>query len=59
MSQKQKQKTVLEIIEEVKSSMCFGYCKHPEECIKKASGDEGVADEMMLAICDKCPLQKL
>ena len=48
--------TVQDIIEHVKTEICFNYCKMPDEALKKANGDEGVADKYMEEICDKCPL---
>ena len=50
------QLTVQDIIEHVKTEICFNYCKMPDVALKKANGDEGVADKYMEEICDKCPL---
>lgn len=48
--------TVQDIIEHVKTEICFNYCKMPDEAMAKANGDENVADKALEEICDKCPL---
>ena len=49
-AEKKEDKTIPQIIEEVKCAICDNYCKYPFE----------IADEELLrVICDKCPLNKL
>lgn len=48
---KEHQKTITEIFEEVKSSICDSYCKYPNEITDH--------DEMLETKCSKCPLNRL
>ena len=49
----QKEKTVREIIEEVRAKMCDGYCKFPSAY----TPDEW--EEVAEMVCDGCPLDRL
>lgn len=49
-------KTVAQIIEEVKEEMCDHYCKHIE---KIQGGGEEAFEKLVEEFCDKCPLNRL
>ena len=48
--EKDKQQTIPQILEEVKTAICDNYCKYPNE-IKD--------DEELYDFCEKCPLGRL
>lgn len=49
---KEKAKTVYEIIEEVKASICDEYCRYPYQFGEDEEDD-------LYAICETCPLERL
>lgn len=52
-------KTVTQIMEQVKNDICDNYCKYPEWS-KKFFKDTDKADEFLLnEICLDCPLKRL
>lgn len=53
-----KEKTVLEIIEEVRSEICDKYCKYSDINYTREYSD-GEYDKMMEEVCDNCPLSRL
>lgn len=55
---KDKEKTVSEIIEEVKTEICDNYCKYPAIYDTREDSSENY-DEMMEKICANCPLDRL
>ena len=46
-----KEKTVAEIIEEVKEQMCDDYCRYPRE--------QSEAEMAINDICENCPMNRL
>lgn len=46
----EQEKTVSQVIEEVKEQMCDDYCRYPKELLNK---------EDLLDMCTVCPLNKL
>lgn len=46
-----KEKTVSEIIEEVRSEICDNYCKYMDSVVSD--------EEVILKHCDDCPLNRL
>ncbi len=53
-----KEKTVSEIIEEVKTEICDKYCKYSDINYTREYSDEEY-DKMMEKICANCPLDRL
>ena len=51
---KEKQKTVSEIIDDVKSEICDRYCKHFDR-----GADELEYEVMLHEYCEECPLNRL
>lgn len=52
-------KSVTEIIEDVKEDICDKYCKYPLEYLAEIK-DPDLAHELMLETkCKNCPLQRL
>lgn len=49
---KEKAKTVYEILEEVKASICDEYCRYPYQFSEDEQDD-------LYAICETCPLERL
>lgn len=49
---KEKAKTVYEILEEVKASICDEYCRYPYQFGEDEEDD-------LYAICETCPLERL
>ena len=47
----QENKTVTEIIEEVKEQMCDDYCRYPRE--------QSMAEMAINDICENCPMNRL
>ena len=54
----QKQKTVSDIIEEVRSDICDNYCKYSDINYTREYSDAEY-DKMMREQCDSCPLNRL
>lgn len=52
MEDKEKQKTIYDLLDEVAATMCDKYCKYPESY-------EGTYDEMVEEICANCPMCKV
>lgn len=53
------EKTVSEIIDEVKQQMCDGYCCKPAEVSAQYDGNPRAAEEALETICLCCPLSRL
>ena len=51
----EKQKSIVEILNEVVDDICNNYCKWPEKWDEEKEGKELSDSE----ICDNCPLNKL
>ena len=51
----EKQKSIVEILDEVVDDICNNYCKWPEKWDEEKEGKELSDSE----ICDNCPLNKL
>lgn len=57
---KMDEKSVNEIIEEVKTEICDNYCKYPDIYdTRKDSGEDYDYDRMFGEKCDRCPLNRL
>ena len=57
--EKQKEKSVAEIVEEVKSGICDHYCRFPFEYLDKYGSGNEVYDRMIEEVCAECPLNRL
>ena len=53
-----KEKTVSEIIKEVKAEICDNYCKYPAIYDTREDSDENY-DRMLRDKCTRCPLNRL
>ena len=51
----EKQKTVPEIIEEIKTQICEDYCRYPRDWDEEGEGMELIGSD----ICTNCPLDRL
>lgn len=52
-------KTVTQIMEQVKSEICDDYCKWPEEYLQIHNDPDEAQAYMLAEKCTTCPLQKL
>lgn len=52
-------KTVTQIIEEVKNEMCDNYCKWLEDYLSKCEDPDDAHELMLIEKCGTCPLERL
>lgn len=53
------EKSIAEIIEDVKTEICDNYCKFPEMVMSMVKDIDAAEDELYRKHCDSCPLSRL
>lgn len=53
------EKSIAEIIEDVRTEICDDYCKYPELARSMVKDIDAAEDELYRKHCDSCPLSRL